>query len=185
MDPQSVFRSVSPQQQGVGTTKDRTGAMLPKEEATQDQWDGVPTNKNPSGTNRLNAYRQLSNISMIIIQKCMLKYHVACLGIECLQIPTQLLAGRLLRTLSAELADHYTGPVGPKCNPGLSDRLPIQTPSGINAIPSHMTPEQLQLVTEEVAELIQKGAIEEVLNPTTGFYSNLFLVPKKDGGNGL
>ena len=38
----------------------------------------------------------------------------------------------------------------------------------------------------EITELIQKNAIEEVtplLQP--GFYSNLFLVPKKDGGQRL
>ena len=35
---------------------------------------------------------------------------------------------------------------------------------------------------EEVRELLGKGAITEVHNPQGGFYSNLFLVPKKDGG---
>ena len=31
-------------------------------------------------------------------------------------------------------------------------------------------------------ELLSKGAVVEVTNPWRGFYSNLFLVPKKDGG---
>ena len=43
--------------------------------------------------------------------------------------------------------------------------------------------EQSRLISEEVTELLQKGAIGEVVPvEQTGFYSNLFLVPKKDGG---
>ena len=38
---------------------------------------------------------------------------------------------------------------------------------------------------EEVKELLGKAAIVEVHNPQGGFYSNLFLVPKKDGGQRL
>ena len=41
--------------------------------------------------------------------------------------------------------------------------------------------EQSQLIVEEVEELLGKGAITEVHNPRGGFYSNLLLVPKKDG----
>ena len=42
--------------------------------------------------------------------------------------------------------------------------------------------EQNQLIVEEVQELLCKGAIKEMQNSRSGFYSNLFLVPKKDGG---
>ena len=42
--------------------------------------------------------------------------------------------------------------------------------------------EQSQLIVEEIKEFLGKGAIAEVHNPRGGFYSNLFLVPKKDGG---
>lgn len=42
--------------------------------------------------------------------------------------------------------------------------------------------EQSQLIVEEVQELLGKGAIAVVENPQGGFYSNVFLVPKKDGG---
>ena len=42
--------------------------------------------------------------------------------------------------------------------------------------------EQNLLIVEEVKELLAKGAIKEVQDPQGGFYSNLFLVPKKDGG---
>ena len=41
--------------------------------------------------------------------------------------------------------------------------------------------EQGQLIVEEIQELLGKGAITEVHDPQGGFYSNLFLVPKKDG----
>ena len=46
----------------------------------------------------------------------------------------------------------------------------------------HYSVEQSQLIVEEIKELLGKGAITEVHNPRGGFYSNLFLVPKKDGG---
>ena len=49
--------------------------------------------------------------------------------------------------------------------------------------PPQFSAEQTQLISMEITELLQKNAIEEVtplLQP--GFYSNLFLVPKKDGG---
>ena len=42
--------------------------------------------------------------------------------------------------------------------------------------------EHSQLIVEEVREFLGKGAITEVHNPQGGFYSSLFLVPKKDGG---
>ena len=42
--------------------------------------------------------------------------------------------------------------------------------------------EQSQLIVKEIKELLGKGAIAEVHNPRGGFYSNSFLVPKKDGG---
>ena len=41
--------------------------------------------------------------------------------------------------------------------------------------------EQSQLIVEEIKELLGKRAIAEVHNARGGFYSNLFLVPKKDG----
>ena len=46
----------------------------------------------------------------------------------------------------------------------------------------HYTADQDHLIKEELKELLSKGAVVEVTNPRRGFYSNLFLVPKKDGG---
>ena len=84
-------------------------------------------------------------------------------------------------TPPAELAGNKSGLVGPKHCTGLRDRLLVKTTPGISSTPPQFSVEQLQLITEEVTELLQKRAIEEV-KPSHGFYSNLFLVPKKDGG---
>ena len=47
----------------------------------------------------------------------------------------------------------------------------------------HFSQVQDQLIREEVGELQRKGAVTEVTAPMEGgFYSTLFLVPKKDGG---
>lgn len=49
----------------------------------------------------------------------------------------------------------------------------------------HYNIEQNKLLAEEVRDLLQKGAVSQVEEPENGegfFYSNLFLVPKKDGG---
>ena len=48
--------------------------------------------------------------------------------------------------------------------------------------PPHYNQEQTSLIVEEIGDLLQKGAISEVPHPQGGFYSTLFLVPKKDGG---
>ena len=42
--------------------------------------------------------------------------------------------------------------------------------------------EQVHIVQEEFTKSLQKQAISRVTNPVGFFYSNLFLVPKKDGG---
>ena len=42
-------------------------------------------------------------------------------------------------------------------------------------------PEQVRVIDEEVEALLRKGAIEEVV-PSPGYYSRVFVVPKKDGG---
>ena len=44
--------------------------------------------------------------------------------------------------------------------------------------------EEQELIVEEVDKMLSKGAITELtpVEATGGFYSSLFLVPKKDGG---
>ena len=48
----------------------------------------------------------------------------------------------------------------------------------------HYTLEQNNLIEEEVRDLLQKGAVARLVEAQNkeGFYSNLFLVPQKDGG---
>ena len=43
----------------------------------------------------------------------------------------------------------------------------------------HYSPEQDQLILEEVREHLGKGAVSMVTTAQMGFYSNLFLVPKR------
>ena len=64
-------------------------------------------------------------------------------------------------------------PVGCK---GLSDRLPFRTSKPHTP---HYSVEQNQLIVEEVQELLSRGAIEKIHSPRRGFFSNLFLIPKK------
>ena len=61
----------------------------------------------------------------------------------------------------------------------ISEPLQIKLPT-----PPTFNQDQFALIQQEVKELVNKGAVSEVLNPQAqmGFYSNLFLVPKKDGG---
>ena len=49
--------------------------------------------------------------------------------------------------------------------------------------PSLLSQNQQKLVSQEISEMISKGAITELQTPPeSGFFSTLFLVPKKDGG---
>ena len=50
----------------------------------------------------------------------------------------------------------------------------------------HYSAEQIKLVTEEVKDLLIKGAVSQLLEKQSvmGFYSNLLLVPKKMLGGG-
>lgn len=47
----------------------------------------------------------------------------------------------------------------------------------------HFSPEKMALIDEEVSSMLLKGAIREVTAPSLSFVSNIFTVPKKDGGN--
>lgn len=43
--------------------------------------------------------------------------------------------------------------------------------------------QQNQLLDHEVSLLLKKGAMEEVPPTTPGFYSSMFVIPKKNGGS--
>ncbi len=48
--------------------------------------------------------------------------------------------------------------------------------------PSQFNQEQWALIQEEMDNCLEKGAISEIHSPRDGYFSNLFLVPKKDRG---
>ena len=114
---------------------------------------------------------------LIIDFKSTLQNHLACLGI----IPPKLVyrppAGRLvhyqqnwlkitqdrvLNTIQGYLIDFSSMPHQP-----------------VTPHPPQYSAEQTHLISEEVTELLQKGAIGEIVQvKQPGFYSNLFLDPK-------
>ena len=57
---------------------------------------------------------------------------------------------------------------------------PLQKPT-IATFTSLSNPLHVKVVDEEVEAMLEKGAIEEV-PPSLGYYSRVFVVPKKDGG---
>ncbi len=67
-------------------------------------------------------------------------------------------------------------------------RIDLSDPPPLSPVPIPMRlphdADQLSSLVREVTALLDKGAIEEVnpLSLTPGFYSRIFLVPKKDGG---
>jgi len=82
-------------------------------------------------------------------------------------------------TLSGELVSHQTGPMGTKHSTGIPDRF-----HGTESQPTlpHYSSEQTTLIQEEISKLLQKQAIQPVEYALErNFYSNIFLVPKKDG----
>ena len=49
--------------------------------------------------------------------------------------------------------------------------------------PNQLNKIQQELVSQEISEMISKGAVTDIQTPPEGgFFSTLFLVPKKDGG---
>ena len=48
--------------------------------------------------------------------------------------------------------------------------------------PPHLSTTEISLLEEEIQMLLEKQAVQKVPASTKGFYSNMFMVPKKDGG---
>ena len=62
-----------------------------------------------------------------------------------------------------------------------SFRIPFRLPPPLSVVPIRLSQSSYPLLREEIVEL-QKRAVERVPDPgTPGFYSWLFLVPKKNG----
>ena len=61
-------------------------------------------------------------------------------------------------------------------------KIPFKSVPPLSLIPINLSQYISPLLREEIAELLKKRAVERVRNPgTPGFYSRLFLVPKKNG----
>ena len=60
-------------------------------------------------------------------------------------------------------------------------RIPFRVTPPLSSVPISLSQSSSPLLQEEIAELLQKPAVERVQDPgTPGFYSRLFLVPKKN-----
>ena len=96
----------------------------------------------------------------------MLKHHIIHQGIQALQIPTKPL---VLDTPPAQLAGHNSGPVAHNTAQGY--RIDFWTKSQQKQSPllPQFSADHLQLITEEITELLQKQAIEE-LQPSEGIH---------------
>ena len=147
------------------------------EPQTSEATDIQHRTRSPSGTNEHDTHNLL-----IIDFKSMLLNPFSCQGIHPPCMATHVPAGRLfhfqsnwlkitqdrwvLSTIQGYMIDFVSQPHQPS------------VPQ-----PPQFSVEHTQLISMEITELLQKNAIEEVtphLQP--GFYSNFFLVPKKDGG---
>jgi len=119
---------------------------------------------------------------LIMNFKSMLMNHLACLGISPPKLVNYPPAGRLVHYQQNWLKVTQDRWVLNTIQGYLIDFSSMPHQPVIPHCPQYSA-EQTQLISEEVTELLQKGAIEEIVPvEQTGFYSNLFLVPKKDGG---
>ena len=64
--------------------------------------------------------------------------------------------------------------------PWKAEKAPLS--SSKIAFPSPQSPDAVQALDLEVRSLLEKGATEEVLSETPGFYGRIFVVPKSSGG---
>ena len=61
-------------------------------------------------------------------------------------------------------------------------KIPFKSVPPLSVVPIKLSQSSSPLLREEIAELLKKRAVERVRSPgTPGFYSRLFLVPKKNG----
>ena len=59
-------------------------------------------------------------------------------------------------------------------------RIPFRSTTSLSSVPLSLSQSSSLLLGEEIADLLQKWVVEKVQDPETpGFYSRLFLVPKK------
>ncbi|OAD74389.1 hypothetical protein PHYBLDRAFT_144841 [Phycomyces blakesleeanus NRRL 1555(-)] len=72
---------------------------------------------------------------------------------------------------------------GPHISEGFCIHFAQQLPMSSHPCPHiPMSHDQTLLLRHEISQILYKQAIEPVTSPSPGFYSNLFVIPKKDGG---
>ena len=126
-----------------------------------------------SGTHILN--------TVIMNWKSTLVNQIACLRVEHLHQP-DLPQAREAGSLSDKLVCHNSGPIGTKYDTGVPNRL-CGSHTKSHYQPLHTIPRSRSLIQEEVSKLLLKQAILITVHPSKrDFYSNIFLVPKKDEG---
>ena len=76
------------------------------------------------------------------------------------------------------------GPMGSRNSGRLPDRIPLGAKPTVQATPSPVQPESNSTHSTRSQRTSKKGAVIELAQPPLegGFYSTLFLVPKKDRG---
>ena len=120
--------------------------------------------------------------SVIMNWKSTLLNQIACLGVEHCHQPDLPQAGRLAHYLanwSAITQDQWVL----STVRGYRIDFVAMPRQESRPTPPHYTSEQVTLIQEEIFKLLQKQAIQPVECPSErDFYSNIFLVPKKDGG---
>src|ERR1700730_4079358 len=65
-------------------------------------------------------------------------------------------------------------------------RIPVYSPKTIhhltrNVPPMLNSPQQKEILRQEIARLLQKRAIEPVLDRSAGYHSSIFVIPKCNG----
>ena len=119
--------------------------------------------------------------SVIMNWKSILLNQIACLGVEHCHQPDLPQAGRLAHYLanwSAITQDQWV------LSTVRGYRIDfVAMPRQESRPTPHYTSEQVTLIQEEIFKLLQKQVIQPVECPSErDFYSKIFLVPKKDGG---
>ena len=114
--------------------------------------------------------------------KSTLVCQIACMGVNNLQLSGLPHVGRLcyhLTNWSIVTQDHWVlNTVWGYLIDFVSEPHQQSAPN-----PPHYSSEQTSLINEELTKLLQKQAIQQLEHPVEeGFWSNIFLVPKKDGG---
>ena len=170
------FRNVHPNSRGGTSTakaKTRRKSEQPRIQTSH--------SRAQTPVKQINVKAHIIQNFLIIDFKSMLMNHLACQGITPPKLVNCPPAGRLVRfqqNWSKVTQDQWV------LNTILGYLIDFSIPHQpvILHYPQYSA-EQSRLISEEVTELLQKGAIGEVVPvEQTGFYSNFFLVPKKDGG---